>query len=63
MAGPARIISLPSYVLFRLIVTYFALETLLTVPLRKPRWRSPVPIAQRRARAVVLPARETVPPA
>jgi cellulose synthase/poly-beta-1,6-N-acetylglucosamine synthase-like glycosyltransferase len=61
LGGPARIISLPSYVVFRLIVTYFALETLLTVPLRKPRWRSPVPISQRRARTVAPAARQAVP--
>jgi hypothetical protein len=36
LAGPAYIVSLPSYVLFRLIVTYFSLETLLTVRLRDP---------------------------
>jgi cellulose synthase/poly-beta-1,6-N-acetylglucosamine synthase-like glycosyltransferase len=38
LGGPQRIISLPSYVIFRLIVTYFALETLLTVPLKEARW-------------------------
>ncbi len=40
LGGPQLIISLPSYIIFRLIVTYFALETLLTVPLKEARWRS-----------------------
>jgi cellulose synthase/poly-beta-1,6-N-acetylglucosamine synthase-like glycosyltransferase len=47
LAGPARIISLPSYVVFRLIVTYFALETLFTIVLKDPRWRLPVPLLLR----------------
>ena len=37
LAGPANIISLPSYIVFRLIVTYFALETLFTINLKEPR--------------------------
>jgi cellulose synthase/poly-beta-1,6-N-acetylglucosamine synthase-like glycosyltransferase len=37
LAGPERIISLPSYIVFRLIVTYFALETLFTINLKEPR--------------------------
>jgi cellulose synthase/poly-beta-1,6-N-acetylglucosamine synthase-like glycosyltransferase len=41
LAGPSRIISLPSYIVFRLIVTYFALETLFAVVLKDPRWRLP----------------------
>jgi cellulose synthase/poly-beta-1,6-N-acetylglucosamine synthase-like glycosyltransferase len=47
LAGPANIISLPSYIVFRLIVTYFALETLFTVALREPRSRLPAPLALR----------------
>jgi cellulose synthase/poly-beta-1,6-N-acetylglucosamine synthase-like glycosyltransferase len=47
LAGPSRIISLPSYVVFRLIVTYFALETLFTIVLKEPRWRLPVPLVLR----------------
>jgi cellulose synthase/poly-beta-1,6-N-acetylglucosamine synthase-like glycosyltransferase len=47
LAGPADIISLPSYIVFRLIVTYFALETLFTVSLKEPRWRLPAPITLR----------------
>jgi cellulose synthase/poly-beta-1,6-N-acetylglucosamine synthase-like glycosyltransferase len=43
LAGPAWIISLPSYIVFRLIVTYFALETLFTIRLKEPRWRPAVP--------------------
>ena len=37
LAGPANVISLPSYIVFRLIVTYFALETLFTINLKEPR--------------------------
>jgi GT2 family glycosyltransferase len=47
LAGPADIISLPSYIVFRLIVTYFALETLFTVSLKEPRWRLPAPVTLR----------------
>jgi len=47
LAGPAHIISLPSYIVFRLIVTYFALETLFTVSLKEPHWRLPAPVPQR----------------
>lgn len=36
LAGPGQIISLPGYIVFRLIVTYFALETLLTIRLNEP---------------------------
>jgi len=43
LAGPSRIISLPSYIVFRLIVTYFALETLFTIVLKEPHRRLPVP--------------------
>jgi cellulose synthase/poly-beta-1,6-N-acetylglucosamine synthase-like glycosyltransferase len=43
--SPARIISLPSYIVFRLIVTYFALETLLSVLLKEPDRRSAMPLA------------------
>lgn len=50
LAGPSRIISLPSYIVFRLIVTYFALETLFTVRLKEPSWRPPVPLALLRSR-------------
>jgi cellulose synthase/poly-beta-1,6-N-acetylglucosamine synthase-like glycosyltransferase len=42
LAGPSHIVSLPSYIVFRLIVTYFALETLLTVQLKEPGWRRAV---------------------
>lgn len=48
--GPSRIISLPSYIVFRLIVTYFALETLLTVRLKDPAWRRGLPLTQRQGR-------------
>lgn len=41
LGGPHRIIDLPSYIVFRLIVTYFALETLFTVRLRDLAWRLP----------------------
>ena len=47
LAGPANIISLPSYIVFRLIVTYFALETLFTIALKEPRVRLPAPLAAR----------------
>lgn len=39
LGGPALLLSLPSYMVFRLIVTYFALETLLTIRLKDPRQR------------------------
>jgi len=52
LGGPARVISLPSYIVFRLIVTYFALETLLTVPLKEPRWWLALRGAQHRQLAV-----------
>jgi hypothetical protein len=42
-----RSAALPSYIVFRLIVTYFALETLFTVSLKEPRWRLPVPVMLR----------------
>jgi cellulose synthase/poly-beta-1,6-N-acetylglucosamine synthase-like glycosyltransferase len=50
LGGPSSIISLPSYIVFRLIVTYFALETLLTVRLEEPGWRLPVPRVLLRSR-------------
>jgi cellulose synthase/poly-beta-1,6-N-acetylglucosamine synthase-like glycosyltransferase len=37
LGGPSHIVNVPSYIVFRLIVTYFSLETLLTVQLREPR--------------------------
>jgi cellulose synthase/poly-beta-1,6-N-acetylglucosamine synthase-like glycosyltransferase len=40
LGKPGLVASLPGYVVFRLIVTYFALETLLTVRLKEPRPRS-----------------------
>jgi hypothetical protein len=43
LGGAGLLASLPGYVVFRLIVTYFALETLLTVRLKEPRLRSVVP--------------------
>ena len=52
LGGPARVISLPSYIVFRLIVTYFALETLLTVVLREPHWWTEFRTAQHRQLAV-----------
>src|SRR5262249_49397313 len=36
LAGPHGIISLPSYIIFRLIVTYFALEPLFPLRLKEP---------------------------
>lgn len=36
LGGPSLLLSLPSYMVFRLIVTYFALETLLTIRLKDP---------------------------
>jgi hypothetical protein len=50
LAGPRDIISLPSYIVFRLIVTYFALEVLFTVVLKEPRSILPVPLPQRSGR-------------
>jgi glycosyltransferase involved in cell wall biosynthesis len=52
LGGPSRVISLPSYVVFRLIVTYFALETLLTVPIKEPHWWPSLNPARRRQLAV-----------
>jgi cellulose synthase/poly-beta-1,6-N-acetylglucosamine synthase-like glycosyltransferase len=52
LGGPARVISLPSYIVFRLIVTYFALETLLTVVVKEPRWRAAFHAHGRRQLAV-----------
>ncbi len=52
LGGPARVISLPSYIVFRLIVTYFALETLLTVPVKEPHWRTALRAEQHRQLAV-----------
>ena len=39
LGGPALLLSLPSYMVFRLVVTYFALETLLSIRLKDPRQR------------------------
>jgi len=50
LAGPRDIISLPSYIVFRLIVTYFALEVLFTVALKEPRSILPVPLPRRSGR-------------
>jgi cellulose synthase/poly-beta-1,6-N-acetylglucosamine synthase-like glycosyltransferase len=36
LGGPSHLVSLPGYIVFRLIVTYFALETLLTIVLKEP---------------------------
>ncbi len=52
LGGPARVISLPSYIVFRLIVTYFALETLLTVPVKEPHWRTALRGAEHRRLAM-----------
>jgi cellulose synthase/poly-beta-1,6-N-acetylglucosamine synthase-like glycosyltransferase len=41
LGGPALLFSLPSYMVFRLVVTYFSLETLLTIRLKEPRWPPP----------------------
>jgi cellulose synthase/poly-beta-1,6-N-acetylglucosamine synthase-like glycosyltransferase len=41
LGGPSLLLSLPGYMVFRLIVTYFALETLLTIRLKDPRWSVP----------------------
>jgi hypothetical protein len=48
LGGPALLLSLPSYMVFRLIVTYFALETMLTIRLKEPRQRLPVTFPVRR---------------
>jgi cellulose synthase/poly-beta-1,6-N-acetylglucosamine synthase-like glycosyltransferase len=55
LGGPARVISLPSYIVFRLIVTYFALETLLTVPVKEPRWWTALRGAEHRRLALAGP--------
>ena len=52
LGGPARVISLPSYIVFRLIVTYFALETLLTVVVKEPHWWTALRPAPHRQLAV-----------
>jgi cellulose synthase/poly-beta-1,6-N-acetylglucosamine synthase-like glycosyltransferase len=44
LGAPGLVASLPGYVVFRLVVTYFALETLLTVRLKEPRSRSVGPL-------------------
>ena len=61
LGGPSRVISLPSYIVFRLIVTYFALETLLTVPIKQPRWW-PVLNPARRRQLAVAGANPPLPP-
>ena len=55
LGGPARVISLPSYIVFRLIVTYFSLETLLTVPVKEPRWWTALLGAEHRRPAMAGP--------
>lgn len=52
LGGPSLLLSLPSYMVFRMIVTYFALETLLTIRLKDPRWRFPYLSTRRRPHAV-----------
>lgn len=61
LGGPARVISLPSYIVFRLVVTYFALETLLTVVVKEPHWRAAFRTAQRRELAVAGASAPPVP--
>jgi Glycosyltransferase like family 2 len=61
LGGPSRVISLPSYIVFRLIVTYFSLETLLTVPIKEPRWW-PSPSPARRRQLAVAGASPPLPP-
>jgi cellulose synthase/poly-beta-1,6-N-acetylglucosamine synthase-like glycosyltransferase len=53
LGGPSRVISLPSYIVFRLIVTYFSLETLLTAVVKEPHWWTAFHPAQQRRLAVV----------
>jgi cellulose synthase/poly-beta-1,6-N-acetylglucosamine synthase-like glycosyltransferase len=62
LGGPARVISLPSYIVFRLIVTYFSLETLLTVPVKDPRWWTALRAAEHRRLAMAGPNPPPRPP-
>jgi cellulose synthase/poly-beta-1,6-N-acetylglucosamine synthase-like glycosyltransferase len=62
LGGPARVISLPSYIVFRLIVTYFALETLLTVPVKEPHWWTALLAAEHRRPALAGPNPPPGPP-
>jgi cellulose synthase/poly-beta-1,6-N-acetylglucosamine synthase-like glycosyltransferase len=62
LGGPARVISLPSYIVFRLIVTYFSLETLLTVPVKDPRWWTALRAAEHRRLAMAGPNAPPRPP-
>ncbi len=62
LGGPARVISLPSYIVFRLIVTYFALETLLTVPVKDPHWYTAFRAAEHRRLAMAGPNAPPRPP-
>ena len=62
LGGPARVISLPSYIVFRLIVTYFALETLLTVPVKEPHWWTALLAAEHRRPAMAGPNPPPGPP-
>jgi cellulose synthase/poly-beta-1,6-N-acetylglucosamine synthase-like glycosyltransferase len=61
LGGPALVVSLPSYIVFRLIVTYFALETLLTAVVKEPHWWTALRPAQQR-RLAVAGAGATPPP-
>jgi cellulose synthase/poly-beta-1,6-N-acetylglucosamine synthase-like glycosyltransferase len=49
LGGPSLVLSLPSYMVFRLIVTYFALETMLTIRLKEPRLRARISPALRQS--------------
>jgi cellulose synthase/poly-beta-1,6-N-acetylglucosamine synthase-like glycosyltransferase len=62
LGGPARVISLPSYIVFRLIVTYFSLETLLTVPVKDPHWWTAFRAAEHRRLAMAGPNAPPRPP-
>jgi cellulose synthase/poly-beta-1,6-N-acetylglucosamine synthase-like glycosyltransferase len=62
LGGPARVISLPSYIVFRLIVTYFALETLFTVPVKDPHWWTAFRAAEHHRLAMAGPNAPPRPP-
>lgn len=62
LGGPARVISLPSYIVFRLIVTYFSLETLLTAVVKEPHWWTAFRPAQQRRLAVAGASASAAPP-
>ena len=55
LGGPGLVISLPSYIVFRLIVTYFALETLLTAVVKEPHWWTSLRAAEHRRLAMAGP--------